>query len=229
MMAAAAHAVTDEDEPDRRVLGLTGQETVRIPATRARLTIVVEEEAKNAAPAQQAVSQRSNAVLDFLQRSDVDRLQAGTLSLHPIYEETSSRGPRHPTTIAGYRAQWTASFEIEADRTGKIADGVVSAGAARIRNFEFTATEAALADAQRQALREAALRAREDAPAVLQALGYAPDEVVRITVNTGGPIRPLAQRAEMTATRALDQGKATTAVEPGFIEVDGSVTLEVAY
>ena len=215
---------------ERRVLTLTGNETVRIPATRARLTIIVEHEAENPATAQQLVAKRSNTVLDFLQSSKVDRLQAGAMTLHPVYGPAAPPyDPRRTTEVTGYRAQWHATFEIDAEQAGRIVDGAVAAGATRVTNFEFTATESDLANAQREALRQAALRAREDANAILQALDYKPAEVEEITVNSGSPIMPLGRRVEAMSATSSEFGPAPTAVEPGFVEVTGSVTLKIGY
>lgn len=210
---------------------VTGHETVRVPATRARLTAMIETQAESPAAAQGTVRQRSQSVLDFLQRSKVDRLQAGAMTLYPVYGELrsqSAHAPDQPAEVIAYRAQWSASFEVEAGRAGEIADGLVGAGAARIASFDFTATEDELAQAQQEALRGAARRARADARAVLDALGYQPGDVIRIEVHSGGPVRPFAHRAEMMS--ALSAGPApSTAVEPGLVEVNGSVTLEVGY
>lgn len=226
--AASLHAA--DDAATRRIITVTGQENVRIPATRARLTAMVEVQAKTSAAAQDAVRQGSQSVLEFLQRQKVERLQAGTMALQPIYNSDSgsySSGARRAPEVVAYRAQWSASFETPAERAGEIADGLVKAGATRIASFEFTATDEALAQAQRDALRAAAVRAREDARSVLDALGYQPADVVRINANSSGPIMPF-RRAEMM-TYAKAQDSAATPVEPGLIEVNGSVTLEVAY
>ena len=155
-------------QPERNVLSVSGHETVRIPATRARLTVMIEGREKTSDAAQKNVAQQSTAVLEFLKRSRVDRLQAGALALNPIYETKqfrSSGGDGQSIGISGYLAQWTAAFEVDAERAGELADGTVQAGATRITSFEFTATEDALAAAQREALKAAALRAKEDARA----------------------------------------------------------------
>lgn len=47
LFVTAAPGRTGRRRPDRRVLTLTGNETVRAPATRARLTNIVEHGAKN--------------------------------------------------------------------------------------------------------------------------------------------------------------------------------------
>lgn len=214
-----------------RVISASGNDLVRIPATLARMTVMVETQDQTAVAAQNAAAEHSRSVLAFLERSRVDRLQAGALALNPIYSSNPPRPSSHgdePPEIVAYRAQWTASFEIEAARAGEISGGVVDAGASRIVGFDFTATREALAQAQQEALRGAALRARERATAVLDALGYRAGDVVKVDIHQGGPIQPFSQRAEtMMALSATSP--AATAVEPGLIDVNGSVSLEVSY
>ena len=219
------------DQPAQRAVTITGQDTVRISATRARLTAMVESQAGSPAAAQATVRKGSQTVLDYLQKSKVESLQAGAMTLYPVYGDRRpdpAISGNEPPEIVAYRAQWNASFEVEAGRAGEMADGLVTSGAGRITGFSFTATDDALAKAQQEALRGAALRARNDAHAVLDALGYKPGEVVRVEVNSSGPAQPMFRRAEMMGAFSSDQGP-STAVEPGLIEVNGSVVIEVAY
>lgn len=65
-------------------------------------------------------------------------------------------------------------------------------------NFESTATDNALADAQRDALRRTALRVREGCSEIPLALGYKPAEVANVTMNHG-PVVPLGRRMEAMA------------------------------
>jgi uncharacterized protein YggE len=232
VLACSASVSAATTEPSsRRVVTITAQDVVRIPATLARLTAMVEMQAESPAAAQASIRQRSQTVLDFLQRAKVDRLQAGAMALDPVYGERVPQpgsGLVSGVEVIAYRAQWSASFEVEATRAGEITDGVVSTGAARIGSFEFTATPDALATAQQEALKGAATKARANAHSVLGALGYQRSDVVRVDVNSSDPVQPLGRRAEML-TMAADPAMSPTAVQPGMIEVVGSVTLEVAY
>lgn len=213
-----------------RAITITGNETVRIPATRARITATVENQADTTTAAQAGVQQRSKSVLEFLRQSRVEGLQAGTMTLYPVYGSPSAASTPVPDgtgEIIAYRAHWTADFEVEAGRAGEIADGLVKAGAARIGNFAFTASDEELAAAQQQALQDAALRARKNAHDILETLGYKPGHVVSVEVNSGAPAQPYFRRAEMMSLSA-DQASSTP-VEAGLIEVSGSVVLKIAY
>src|SRR5690606_24687992 len=114
-------------------------------------------------------------------------------------------------------------------RSGEIADGIVEAGVARIAGFEFTATEKELAAAHQEAARGAAQRARDDARAVLDALGYHAGGVERVAVNPGSSPQPFARRGDTMMAFSAEAGLPSTAVEPGMIEIGATVALEVAY
>jgi len=214
----------------RRTATASAEANERIPATRARLSAIIETQAQTPADAQTVVRQRSQTLLAYLQRAGVDDLQAGTMSLSPVYGAAKSSAERQPTSpeIVGYRAQWRANFEIAAERAGEIVDALAQHGAARIEGFEFTATEREIADARQRALAQAALNAREEARSVVQTLGYRAGDVVRIEIDHGGSPRPLYRAMEMAAFSAANSN-APTAVSPGFIEVRATVRLELEY
>jgi uncharacterized protein YggE len=232
-LAVSSHAQTTpvigaEITPPRRVAAVSAEATVQIPATRARLSAMIEVQAQTPADAQNVVRQRSQTLLAFLQRAGVDDLQAGAMALHPVYgppRKAASSEEALPEVVA-YRAQWRASFEVPAERAGEIVDGLAGAGAARIAGFDFTATERELAEARQRALSRAALKAREEARGVLQTLGYRDGDVVRVEVEHGGPVFPMQRGMEMMAFAKAD---GPTAVSPGLIDVRASVRLELAY
>ncbi len=224
---AAATQPTAAPTPEPRIITVTGQETVRIPATLARLSILIEARKPAAADATRAVREPSHRVLELLQTESAEQIQAGALTLNPVYrQKSSSASNANEPEISGYLAQWNASFVVPAERAGEFAAAVVDAGANRITQFEFLAADDAILTAQREALQDATRQARDTAAAVLESLGHDVQEVVRIHVNNSGPIRPFQQgRMQMMAMES--SGGAAT--EPGFIDVDGNVTLDVRY
>jgi len=226
--AAIAAAVSAETEkPAPRVLTVTGQESVSIPATHARVTVMIESREKTANAASSQTGSASQKVLDFLKSSNVGRLQTGGLAVNPIFtprKVISSISGEEETEISGYLAQWTASFEVPVERAGDIVADVIERGVSRVTGFELKATDEATAAAQREALRLAAKRAHADADAVLEALGYTATGVVKIQVNgaSGGPVG----RGMMTMAYSA---KSAPALEGGTEDITGSVTLEVSY
>ena len=219
-----------EDGVDARILTVSAQASVEIPTTHARITVMIEAREDTPQAAQAAIARRSNPVLEYLKKEGVEKLQTSGLSLNPIFE----RNPKRPDTwsdqskIVGYHAQWTTSFEVTVERAGALADGVVAEGADRIAGFLLKATDEAVESARTEALRLAALQARDRGIAVLDALNYEMREIVRVHVQDHGPIQPMrAMRSEMM-TMAADAGP-PTAVEGGLQTIPGSVSLEIAY
>lgn len=229
LLAATAVAVSAETEkPAPRVLTVTGQDSVSIPATHARVSVMIESREKTAGAASSQAGSASQKVLDFLKSSNVGRLQTGGLAVNPIFtarKAISSISGHEETEISGYLAQWTASFEVPVGRAGEIVSEAIERGVSRVTGFELKATDEATAAAQREALKLAAKRARADADAVLEALGYTATGIVKIQVNgaSGGPMggRGMAAMAY--------SAKSAPALEGGTEDITGSVTLEVSY
>lgn len=222
---------TPVDPNAPRILTVNGQETVRIPATLARLSIIIEAREKTSAEASRAVVGPSTKVLEFLKDQGADRIQAGALTLNPIYSraKVSSMASEEPD-ITGYLAQWNATFDVPAERAGEFTAGVIKAGANRVTHFEFRAADAAIEVARREALQAATRKARATAEAVLETLDYKVREIVRINVNSSGPVMPF-QRGMLRASamKMVDASGGASAVEPGFIDIEGNVGLEVRY
>lgn len=223
---AAQTALAADDKPAPRILTVTGQESVSIPATHARVTVMIESREKTADAASSTTGSASQKVLEFLKSSKVDRLQTGGLAVNPVFapRKVSSYSGAEETEITGYLSQWTASFEVPVERAGKIVSKAIELGVSRVTNFALTATDEATADAQREALKLAAKRARADADAVLEALGYEAKEVVKVHVNSTGS--PVGGRGMVAMAYSA---KSAPALEGGVEDISGSVTLEISY
>jgi uncharacterized protein YggE len=118
------------------------------------------------------------------------------------------------------------SFQIETAQAGSLIDEAVKVGATRIDGVSFTASEQAIAAAQKNALVKATEQAREQATIVLQALGLAPKETVSIQVgNTSNPV-PIAKN-EVAFSRA--DAAPSSPIIGGEQTVRATVTLEISY
>ena len=227
-VAISASAIATEEKPEQRLLIVTAQDSVSIPATHARVSVMIESRDKTATAASSQTGAASTKVLDHLKSANAGRLQTGGLAVNPIFTPkkvaSSYSGPEE-TEISGYLAQWTASFEVPVERAGDIVSKAIELGVSRVTQFELTATDEATAAAQREALKLAAKRARADADAVLEALGYEATGVYKIQVNSSSGI-PMGGRAMAAMSYSA---KSAPALEGGVTDVSGSVTLEVTY
>jgi uncharacterized protein len=205
-----------------RTLTVTGQCTEKIAATIAQVQLGVEAQGKTAQKVQQEVATRSSAVVALLKSRKVDKLQTTGINLSPQYSYDNGK-----QTLTGYQASNTVSFRVPTGQAGVIMDDAVKAGASRIDSISFTATDTAIADTQKIALRKATQDAQEQANAVLSALGFTSKDVVGIQINGANPTAP---RPYMTA-QAMDKraGSSSTPVEGGDQDVQASVTLQISY
>ena len=205
-----------------RTLSVTGVGVERIPATLAQVSLGVEIQGKMAAEVQQEVAKRTSAVVNFLRSRNVERLQTQGISLRPNYNYSNNQ-----RRLVGYIGTNTVSFRLSTDKVGKLLDEAVQAGATRIDNISFTATEAEIASAQKEALRKATVEAQEQADTVLKALNFSTKEIIGIQINGANPPQPrILERARLSA--AAD-AEASTPVIGGEQVVRGSVTLQIRY
>ena len=133
-----------------RTLTVTGQGELSIPTTLTRISLGVEIQGKTAQEVQAEAAQRSTQLVNFLRSQNVSKLETTGISLQPQYNYESNQ-----RELIGYIATNMVSFEVDTQKAGSILDQSVAVGATRIDNISFTATEAAIAQAQKEALMEA--------------------------------------------------------------------------
>ncbi len=204
-----------------RTLSVTGRGTEAIPTTITVVRLGVEAQGKTANEVQEQVARRSTAVVTLLKSRGVEKLQTTGINLSPIY-----RYDNNTQTLTGYTASNLVSFRITTEQAGTLLDDAVQAGASRIDGVNFTATEEAIAAAQKQALRKATQDAQQQADSVLSALTLTRKDIVGIQINGAfSPPPMLLQRADV----GLAASKAQSPVIGGEQPVEGSVTLQISY
>jgi uncharacterized protein YggE len=203
-----------------RTLTVTGQGEERIPTTLTQVQLGVEIQGKTATEVQKQVAKQTTAVVDFLRSRNVQQLQTTGIGLQPNYDYSNNQ-----RRLLGYTGINTVSFRLSTEQVGDLLDRAVQAGATRIDSISFTATETALTEAQKQALRLAVVEAQTQAEAVLQALNFKSQEIVSIQINGANVPEPKVFQAEAMADRAV----ASTPVIGGEQTVTASVTLQISY
>ncbi|UJB71919.1 SIMPL domain-containing protein [Acaryochloris sp. 'Moss Beach'] len=209
-------------ERQYRVLSVTGQGVENIQTTEAQVRLGVEVQGKTAEVVQQQVASRSAAVVSLLKSRKVDKLETTGINLRPNY--SSNNGQRR---LVGYRGSNVVSFRVDIASAGALMDDAVKAGASRIDNVSFVATEDAIATAQKQALTKATQDAQAQARAVLSALNLSPQDVISIQIN--GANAPVPPPVPFQTTSMLRGEAASTPVVGGEQTVRASVTLHIRY
>jgi uncharacterized protein YggE len=209
------------DERQMRTITVTGEGIENIATSKALVRLGVEIQDKEAGKVQQEIATRSDAVVKFLRSRGVEKLETTGISLQPNYDYSNNQ-----RRLIGYLGSNLISFQIETAQAGSLIDEAVKVGATRIDGVSFTASEQAIAAAQKNALVKATEQAREQATIVLQALGLAPKETVSIQVgNTSNPV-PIAKN-EVAFSRA--DAAPSSPIIGGEQTVRAAVTLEISY
>jgi uncharacterized protein len=221
------NAIAQERKP-LRTLTVNGRGIVTIDTTLTQAQVAVEVQGKTPASTQQLAAQKSAAVVAYLKAQRVEKIKTTGINLNPIYNYPPAGGQPQ---IKGYTATNSVSFRISNDRAGNVLDGVVKAGATRIDSVSFVASDAAIAKAQVQALKAAALDAQSQGDALLSALNLKRKEITGIQVTSSSMPVPIAanmeQRVSKTAPAARDS--APTPVEGGEQQVEASVMMDMSY
>ena len=234
LLASCAPAVAQVDgAPDTQVAGpvpgdvpkergtlqVTGQAQLSVPADEVRISFAVETESASAGEATARNAQLMDTVIGALRGTDVRDLHIETFgyALRPEYEV--SRETPGARTISGYRVENNIRVTFsDLDATGDILDRAVEAGANRVTNLEFSASDTR--EARLRALREAVVSAREQAEAIASAMGVRLGMALEVQ---GGSSAPGPRSPGATMLRAA--AEASTPIEAGELMVSASVTI----
>lgn len=208
-------------ERTMRTLTVSGQGIERIPTTITQVQLGVEVQGKSSEEVQKEVARRSSAVVALLQSRNVEKLETTGVRLNPTYDYSGNT-----QRLTGYVGVNTVSFQINTERAGTIIDDAVKAGATRVDGISFTATDSAIATAQKQALRLATQDAQQQADAVLESLNLRRKDIVSIQINNASAPPPPMLRSANFAEQAAD---AKMPVIGGEQQVNAMVTLEIQY
>ena len=215
-------ASAQEKEKLWRTLTVSGRGVETISTTLSQVSLGVEVQGKTPQDVQKEAARRSSAVITLLKKRNVQKLTTTGITLNPIYSYNNNI-----QRITGYTANNTVSFRIPTDGTGILLDDAVKAGATQINGVSFIASDEAIANAQKQALKKATQDAQEQAKAVLSSLGLEQKEIISVQINGATPPPPpMPYRADV-AKMALTQ--ASTPIVAGEQEVQASVTLQISY
>lgn len=202
------------------MLTVTGRGLETVPTTIVKVRLGVEMQGRTASRVQQLVAQRSAGVVSFLQSQQVEHLETTGISLHPTYHYESDR-----SQTSGFMGTNLISFQTTPDKVGGLLDQAVEAGATRIDQIDWIASEEAVKKARDHALQQATQDALVQSRAVLDTLQFTQGEITNIEVKgAGSPLRS-RMRAKMpgppeaTLTSALSREQ----------QVQVEVTLQISY
>ena len=204
-----------------RTLTVTGEGIENIATSLAEVSLGIEINGRSANEVQKEAAKQTAAVVDLLRSRQVEKLQTTGIQLQPNYDYSDNQ-----RRLKGYIASNTVSFRFDTEKVGELLDEAVKSGATRINGVSFLATDQAIAQAQKEALKKATIEAQAQATSVLQALNFTPKDIVSIQINGATP--PIMPK--MQADYAIRASAAPpTTVIGGEQAVRASVTLQISY
>ncbi|MGK7940461.1 MAG: SIMPL domain-containing protein [Crocosphaera sp.] len=206
-----------------KTLTVTGQGTIKIPTTLTNISLGVEIQGKTAEEVQKNVAQRTSSLVEFLRSRQIEKLETVGIRLQPNYEYNNNQ-----QRLVGYIGTNTIRFRIKTEAVGSILDDAVTAGATRIDTVSFTATETAISQAQKEALKAATLDAQQQAEAVLSVLNFQSQEVINISINGSTSSPPKMRLPGQTITTPASAAD-TTPIIGGEQTIKATVTLQIRY
>jgi len=198
---------------------VTGQAQITVPADLVRISFTVETEAKSAGEATEQNAQEMEAVISGVRGMGIAGLHIETFgyNLRPEYEV--ARDGTGNRTISGYRVQNNIRVTLpDVDATGAVLDRAVEAGANRVANLQFEASDTR--DARLLALREAVASAREQAETIASAMGVQLGIALEVRGGANAP-NPRSQAGVMLRAAA----ESSTPMEAGDHLVTASVSV----
>jgi len=202
-----------QERGSERVLQVTGQGVITLPAQLAEVEVGVEIRGNNANQVQTEIAQRLDKIISILRQKSAEKLTTTGVQLFPIYGERQQ--------LLGFTGRNTVQFQLPISQTGAVLDELVSLGANQINRLSFVATESALEQGRIQALQAAVQDAQKQAQTVLQALQLTPKEVVGITI--------LGSSTPIPRSFALAEVRASTPIVGGDQTVQAQVKLAIRY
>lgn len=218
--AAFNSAAAEPALPQLSTLRVTGSAEVSAKPDHAEIDAGVITQSATAAAAASGNAAQVQAVLAALHRALGEHADIKTVSygLAPLYRAPA---PGEEPAISGYTATHIVRITLDdLDKTGPALDAATHAGANHVQDIRFT-----LRDEQpvrKEALRQAATRAKAEADTLANALGV---RILRVlSVEEDGtqlrPVRPLV-------AAPMARAQVATPIEAGTLDVSATVTLTV--
>ena len=207
--------------PLSNAIEVTAEAHAEVAADLALLDFGVVTQADTAAAASAENAKRMETVLAAVRKvvGKEARISTGNYAIRPLHAAPQPREPGSPR-ITGYEASNVLHLRTGSlARVSEIIDAAVRAGANQVQRVAFTVADDEAA--QREALRNAVVKARGDAQVIAAALGLKLGAIQSVVEQEVGSVRPLARQAFATAA---DSGPATP-IEPGQVEIRARVVL----
>jgi len=169
-------------------VSFTGEGKVVAKPDIAIVNLSIVTEGATSKIAQDANSQKSNALTDFLKQNGIEDkdIRTSSYNITPTYTYPQFNVPR----ISGYSVNQTVEVKIRnLDNVNKILDGVVSAGVNQVNGLQFTIDD--MEKLKNEAREKAVNDAKNKAEQLENQIGVDLGKIVNFQENIGGFPTPI--------------------------------------
>jgi uncharacterized protein YggE len=221
--AGTANAADGDNQttsiPDTEI-NVYGTASIEMDPDLAILNLGVKTDSENANDAAQLNAQQISQIIDALKDSGISEEDISTsyYSLQPNYEWNDEYTER---TLVGYTVTHTLSVKVQnPDDVGEVVDIAVTAGANEVDSIRFTLKDETIDRVRTDLIKEAVLKARNDANVVADALDHS---IVGVkTMSTGDSYVPYQYNYPTVYEFKADA--LSTSIIPGQVSVSASVS-----
>jgi hypothetical protein len=209
---------------DTGFVEVSGSGLVMVSPDRAVVSFAMETRAASAAGAASANADAMDRVLGAVRGANLPGLELSTFgyTLQPEYSNVSNQRTREIVAYIVYNNVRATSSDVDA--VGRLIDVAIGAGANRVADISFSASDTG--EAEREALALAVRDARAQAEVIAQTLGRRLGAPIAVH---GGAQRPMPMRSDMQLRGvAFEARAAPTPIEAGEQSVTASVTIRFA-
>ncbi len=214
-----AHAQQIELVPRAPTITVSAEALVSVEPDQAEIEIGVVAEAKTAAQAAKDNAAKLAAVVAEIKKiiKSGDQTKTVGYSVTPTYRYPKDGKPE----IVGYTASNVVQVKMAGiQEVGRLIDAATASGANRVQRLVFTLKDEEAP--QREALRQATVKAKAKAEDVARALGVKFVRVMSVMENERSYRPIMRERADVGM--AVQQ-QAPTPIESGTVQIRSSVTL----
>lgn len=229
LAACETRVILPEQGQQPNTLSVNGMSEFEVSPDLAKVRFSVQTQSVTAQDAQARNRQVSNAVRDALLRAGVrdSELETSDYRVERVLEWDYKEQRQ---IDKGYRASNTFVLSTrDLQRVGEFLDVGVQAGATNVESLTFELSDAREREVKTEALRRAAMNAKEKAVALAEGSGVILSKVRTIT-ETSYYVQPFYRADVMALSGVKEAAVPPTPISPGSVQVNAqvSVSYEVA-
>ncbi len=221
LIAVSSMLAADTDL--RSTLAVTGTGVVRVRATRAEVSLAVEDQGRTALAVGRSLAGKQRPVLEVLGNMGAEDLESGTMNIYPRYDKKDSQ------KVVGYQGSLTVSFATTVENAGNMIDAALRAGANKLYGVNVVVDDETSTSARKQALKYATTDALDEAKVVFEALELRQGSIYKVEIIPDGHRGAVYSYAYKAS--AFESAAAAVPVEvtEGHEDISASLTLHIAY